>query len=149
MTTLERERADTRQAFEQLERLEELQQQLAPEVSDAQARNLAEAVRVALESIHPVRVPIASELLELDEKTVREWAREGVLTEAETTSPRKHLDPKRLHVVLHLVRDLRAAGKTRGLLDAVWWRLQDEALLYREDLAESLDQMRRGEVAKL
>jgi hypothetical protein len=47
--------------------------------------------------------------------------------------------------VLYLLRDLREAGQARGLLDEVGRRLSDEALVEREDLQESLEQMRRGE----
>jgi hypothetical protein len=43
------------------------------------------------------------------------------------------------------VSDLKQAGMTRGLLDEVYRRLMDQSLLDREDLQESLDQMRRGE----
>lgn len=148
MTTLEHERCETRKMFEHVERLEDLQRRIAPRLSDDEDHTMRDVIREALAHIQPVRVPIASDLLALDEKTVRSWVREGVLTEAHTTSSRKHLDPKRLHEVLHLVRELRQAGKTRGLLDAVWFRLQDEAILDRDDLAESLDQMHRGEVTK-
>ena len=42
-------------------------------------------------------------------------------------------------------RDLRALGRDRDLLDAVWRRLSDAALLERPDLGESIEQMRRGE----
>jgi hypothetical protein len=96
-----------------------------------------------LKATPPVRPAVAARVLGLTEKTVRHWADEGVLT-IKQARPRR-LDPQRLHEVLHLVRDLREAGKTRGLLDEVWRRLSDEALLEREDLQESLEQMRRGE----
>lgn len=148
MTTLERERCEMRRLFAQVERLEGLHERLASRLSDDEADEMEAAVVQALDELQPVRVPIASDLLDLDDKTVRSWLREGLLTEVDTTSSRTHLDPKRLHKVLHLVRELREAGKTRGLLDAVWYRLQDQALLDREDLAESLEQMRRGEVVK-
>jgi hypothetical protein len=46
--------------------------------------------------------------------------------------------------VSHLVGDLRRAGQKRGLLDEVFRRLADDALAERDDLAESLAQMRRG-----
>jgi hypothetical protein len=55
------------------------------------------------------------------------------------------LDASRLHEVLHLVSDLRRAGKNRGLLDEVHRRLSDQSLLERTDLATSLEQMHRGE----
>ena len=51
----------------------------------------------------------------------------------------------RLHLVSHLVADLRRAGRTRGLLDEVYRRLADDALAGRDDLAESLAEMRGGE----
>ena len=47
--------------------------------------------------------------------------------------------------VLHLVSDLRAAGANAGLLDQVHRRLADASWLDRADMAESLEQMRRGE----
>jgi hypothetical protein len=50
-----------------------------------------------------------------------------------------------VHAVSHLVSELRAAGQDRDLLDRVWHRLQDAALLDRDDLRDSLDQMRRSE----
>jgi hypothetical protein len=50
-----------------------------------------------------------------------------------------------VHAVSHLVSELRAAGQDGDLLDQVWRRLEDAALLDRADLRESLDQMRRGE----
>jgi len=50
-----------------------------------------------------------------------------------------------VHAVSHLVSELRAAGQDRDLLDQVWRRLEDAALLDRADLRESADQMRRGE----
>jgi hypothetical protein len=54
------------------------------------------------------------------------------------------LDPLRLHDVLHFVSDLREAGRTKGLLEEVWHRLQDQALSERDDLRESLAEMHRG-----
>ena len=44
----------------------------------------------------------------------------------------------------HLIRELRAAGMDRDLLDEVWHRLNDDALTDRDDFTESLTQMRRG-----
>jgi len=42
-----------------------------------------------------------------------------------------------------LVRDFRAAGETHDLLNKVWRRLADNAVLDRMDLGDSLAQMRR------
>ncbi len=92
----------------------------------------------------PVRPRTAAQILGLTEKTVRVWASEGVLT-ITAHRPRLLLEPEQLHTVLHLIRDLREAGKTRGLLDEVYRRLFHQALLERDELAESVAQMRRGE----
>ena len=85
-----------------------------------------------------------TDILQLTEKTVRDWAAEGVLT-VHQHRPRLLLDADRLHRVSHLVADLRRAGRTRGLLDEVYRRLADDALAGRDDLAESLAEMRGGE----
>ena len=68
-----------------------------------------------------------------------------MLLRAETSSPRLLLDVKRLHDVLHLVNDLREAGNATRLLDQVHRQLVDASWLDREDLKESLSQMRRRE----
>jgi DNA-binding transcriptional MerR regulator len=106
---------------------------------------LCSVIDRTLKSTPPVRPAVAARVLGLTEKTVRHWTKEGVLTLKQATPKRQGLDPERLHEVMHLVRDLREAGKTRGLLDEVYRRLSDASLLDREDLQESLEQMRRGE----
>src|ERR1035437_9090189 len=76
--------------------------------------------------IRPVRPVVAADILQLTEKTVRDWAAEGVLT-VHQHRPRLLLDADRLHRVSHLVADLRRAGRTRGLLDEGYRRLADDA----------------------
>ncbi len=112
--------------------------------SDPRRGKLLGAIAKTLAAAPPVRPIVAARLLGLSDKTVRAWAREGVLV-IQQDEPRVLLDATRLYEVVALVHDLREAGKTRGLLDEVWRRLTDRALLDREDLAESLEQMRRGE----
>lgn len=73
------------------------------------------------------------------------WTKEGVLQRAKGPSSRVLLDVRRVHQVRHLVDDLRAAGRTTRLLDEVHRRLVDATWLEREDLSESLGQLRRGE----
>jgi hypothetical protein len=133
--------------FEQVEQIEQVADTL-PE-HDGRRAKLNGVVAKALAKAPPVRPVVAGELLDLTEKTVRAWAQEGVLT-VSRTEPRMLLDAGRLHQVLHLVGDLRRAGKTRGLLDEVYRRLADQALLDRSDLAESLEQMsnREGRVVR-
>jgi hypothetical protein len=91
-----------------------------------------------------VRPVIAARLLGLSEKTVRAWAKAGVLAVAQQ-APRLLLDVRSVHDVSHILRDLQALGKDRDLLAEVWRRLSDAALLDRPDLRESMEQMRRGE----
>lgn len=137
--------AEERQVREMLDRVEELKDIAAslPEQDDRRTRLVCLA-RDTLRGIGPVRPIVAARLLELNEKTVRAWSEEGVLAKV-SESPRLLLDAEQIHRVWHLVRELRAAGKTRGLLDEVYRRLADGSLLDRDDLQESLEQMRRGE----
>jgi len=141
--------AEERQVRELLDRVEELEDIAAsmPEQDDRRTRLICVA-RETLRDVGPVRPVVAASLLELNEKTVRAWSDEGVLLKA-SESPRLLLDAEQVHRVWHLLRELRAAGKTRGLLDEVYRRLSDGALLERPDLQESLKQMRRGEGAAL
>ncbi|MCS7482363.1 hypothetical protein ACFFQW_20200 [Umezawaea endophytica] len=136
------EAAQIRDLFEQIEEIEEVA--LTLHEDDVRRHKLAGVVARALRQAPPIRPVVAGELLDLTEKTVKAWAREGVLA-ISSQEPRMLLDAERLHEVLHLVSDLRRAGKSRGLLDEVHRRLSDLALLDRTDLAASLEQMHRGE----
>ena len=51
--------------------------------------------------------------------------------------------------VSHVLRELREEGLERDLLEHVWHRLEDRALLDREDLHESIGQLLRGDVVVL
>ncbi|MFD7653850.1 hypothetical protein ACFV4N_07695 [Actinosynnema sp. NPDC059797] len=136
------EAARIRDLFQQVEEIEEVASSLSED--DERRRKLHGVVAKALRGAPPVRPVVAGELLALTEKTVKAWAREGVLA-IHTQEPRMLLDATRLHEVLHVVGELRRAGRTRGLLDEVHRRLSDTALLERADLAASLAQMNRGE----
>jgi len=141
--TLATEEARTVHLFERVEKVEDIAD--APNLDEEQRSELREVARQAISESEPVRVSVAARILSLSERSVRAWAKEGVLKRAATDSSRLLLDPARLHEVLHLVRDLRERGRDRNLLEAVWYRLSDQALLEREDLRESREQMRRGE----
>lgn len=131
-----------RSLFERVEIVEDVARTL-PEDDERRAKLLAVSDS-ALAEEGTIRPVIAARLLRLSEKTVRAWAATGVLAVAQR-SPRLLLDVRSVHAVSHLVGELRAAGQDRDLLDQVWHRLEDAALLDREDLRGSLDQMRRGE----
>jgi DNA-binding transcriptional MerR regulator len=136
------EERTVRDTFSRVDEIQSVASTL-PDADDRRER-LLDVMRRELDATSPIRPAIAAQLLGLTEKTVRAWAKEGVLTAAQE-QPRLLLEPQRLHAVLRLVRDLRDAGKTSGLLDEVYRRLSDQALLERNDLSESLAQMRRGE----
>ncbi len=80
-----------------------------------EAARLLRATKDALSRAAPVRVKIAARLLVVDDKTVRAWAKQGLLT-SKAEHPRLLLDPERLHEVLQFVRELRATGHNRDLL---------------------------------
>jgi hypothetical protein len=131
-----------RSLFERVETVEDVARTL-PEDDERRAKLLAVSDS-ALAEEGTIRPVIAARLLGLSEKTVRSWAEAGVLTIARR-SPRLLLDVRSVHVVNHLVSELRTAGQDRDLLDQVWHRLTDSVLLDSDDLRKSLDQMRRGE----
>lgn len=141
--TLEREKEQVEALFDRVETVEEVAEAIE-EREPAQATKLRCVAEDALSSAQPVRLAIAAQLLALSDRTIRTWVDEGVL--ALVTEHPKRVDPGRLHQVLHLVKELRAAGRHKDLLNAVWYRLQDDALLNRADLTKSLQQLRRGEL---
>lgn len=143
MTAVELETTHAVELMERVDTLESVARSL-PE-QDERRQQLLALVERDLSSAAPLRPRVAAELLGLSEKTVRAWVEEGVLLAAETSSPRLLLDVARVHEVIHLVEELRAAGTKQGLLDEVYRRLVDVTWLEREDLQESLAQMRRGQ----
>jgi DNA-binding transcriptional MerR regulator len=131
-----------RSLFDRVEAVEDVARTL-PAGDERRAKLLAVS-SATLADEATVRPVIAARLLGLSEKTVRAWAAQGVLTVAQR-APRLLLDVQSVHAVSHILRDLREVGKDRDLLDEVWRRLSDAALLERRDLQESIEQMRRGE----
>jgi len=140
--TIAIEERRVRSLFDRVEAVEDVARTL-PE-DDERRATLLQVSHAALADEGTIRPAIAARLLGLSEKTVRAWAAQGALTVAQRT-PRLLLDVQSVHVISHIVRDLRALGKNRDLLDEVWRRLSDAALLERHDFSESLGQMRRGE----
>lgn len=138
--TLEQERIDN--LFSRVDDLDDVARTMPTD--DPRRATLVRVIRAELTDAEPVRPRIAAALLHLTEKTVRAWLNEGVLTAA-VNKPRVLLEPFRLYEVLSLVRDLRSAGRTTGLLDEVFRRLSDSALLERQDLQRSLSEMAEGQ----
>jgi hypothetical protein len=141
-STIEREEVQVRELFERVDAVVTVAHVIETD-HPGEAEKLLKVSRDALSQAAPVRVPIAAKLLVVSDKTVRAWVNEGVLT-SHTQHPRLMLDTERLHAVLQFVRELRARGQERDLLKTLWQRLQDQALLDRDDLTDSLEQMRAG-----
>jgi DNA-binding transcriptional MerR regulator len=131
-----------RSLLDRVETVEDVARTL-PEGDERRAR-LLDVSSAALAEEGTIRPVIAARLLGLSEKTVRAWASQGVLAIAERT-PRLLLDLRSVHEISHIVGELRELGQDRDLLDEVWRRLSDVALLEPADLQESIEQMHRGE----
>lgn len=131
-----------RSLLDRVETVEDVARTL-PEGDERRAR-LLDVSSAALAEEGTIRPVIAARLLGLSEKTVRAWASQGVLATAERT-PRLLLDLRSVHEISHIVGELREHGRDRDLLDEVWQRLSDAALLERADLQESIEQMHRGQ----
>jgi hypothetical protein len=143
-STLEREEVQVRDLFARVDEVLDVARSIEGE-RPREAERLVHASHGALSCAAPVRVTIAARILLVSDKTVRAWVEEGLLT-PRVIQPRLLLDPERLHAVLHFLRDLRDAGQDRDFRDNLLNRLRDEALLDRADLAESIAQMRSGNV---
>lgn len=141
-STMDGEEAQVRQLFERVDAVVEVAHVIEGE-HPGEAARLLTVSKSALSHAAPVRVPIAARLLLVSDKTVRSWVSEGLL-KPQSQRPRLLLETERLHDVMQFVRELRARGKDRDLLTSLWQRLEDEALLDRDDLAESLEQTREG-----
>jgi hypothetical protein len=136
------DRAETDKVIARIEQLKDVAASMARD--DDRRSVLLRIAEEELREAPPVRPAVAAHVLGLSEKTVRAWVAEGVLTAARQ-HPRLLLDLTRIHQVLRVVEELRAAGQTRGLLDEVYRRLQDASWADNPDLQQSLGQMRRGE----
>ena len=135
-----------RNLFERVETIEEVAVTL-PQGDDRRTRLLSVS-RDALAEEATVRPVIAARILGLSEKTVRAWADAGLLATAQR-SPRVLLDVPSVHRVSHVLRELREEGLERDLLEHVWHRLEDQALLDRKDLRDSIGQLLEEDVVVL
>ncbi|MDQ2873840.1 MAG: hypothetical protein M3Y33_03065 [Actinomycetota bacterium] len=130
-----------RSLFSRVEAVEEVARTLAED--DERRAKLMAVSTAALADEGTIRPVIAARLLGLSEKTVRAWAAQGVLAVVQR-DPRLLLDLESVHAISHIVGELRALRQERDLLDEVWRRLGDSALLERPDLQESIEQMRQS-----
>jgi hypothetical protein len=91
---------------------------------DDRCERLLEVVDATLAEEAPIRPTVAASLLDVDEKTVREWADNGVLTIA-ARRPRLVLDPTSVYEISRLIRDLRSMDDDQELLDEMWHGITD------------------------
>jgi DNA-binding transcriptional MerR regulator len=121
-----------------------------PAGDERRARLLA-VTSEALAEAGTIRPVIAARLLGLTEKTIRAWASRGVICVArQSSSPRLLLDLASVHQISQVLAQLREHGQDRDLLDEVWRRLNDAALMERADMHASIGQMcqRQGRVVR-
>ncbi len=141
--TLAVEEQRIRSLLERVEEVEDVANSLPK--GDERRTRLLNVTNATLAEEATIRPTIAAKLLGLDEKTVRAWAEQGVLTIAQRR-PRLLLDLMSVHDMSHRIQQLREAGKHQGLLDEIWRQLNDQALVESDDFQESLAQVQRGEV---
>lgn len=116
-------------------------QALGHEVGDDR---LADAARKTAEQLFrhldPITEADAALVLGVRASEVREWVAGRVLVRR-----RGGLDPRRLYEVMGVLQDIRRHPAP----ERVWWRLADRALLDREDLRTSLEQLRAGQAVEV
>lgn len=124
------------------------------ELESALTRNKDARLRVVrlrrrrLDEAPSVRLSVAGKLLDLSLPTIRVWIERGLLDEIDGSSPRRITLGSVLEV-RPLVRELRALGRDRNLLEAVLARLEDERTLSDRKLRRSLDEMHSGELTDI
>jgi hypothetical protein len=124
------------------------------ELEDALARNKDARLRVVrirgrrLAEAPSVRLSVAGKLLELSVPTIRVWIDRGLLEEVGGSSPRR-VTLQSVLEVRPLVRELRALGRDRNLLEAVLAQIEDERSLSDRKLRKSLDEMRSGKLTDI
>jgi DNA-binding transcriptional MerR regulator len=92
-----------------------------------------------------VRLSVAGKLLGLSIPTIRTWIDRGLLDEIGDSSPRR-VTLRSVLEVRPLIRELRALGRDRNLLEAILARLEDKRTLSDHKLRRSLDEMRSGKL---
>jgi len=101
--------------------------------------------RRRLDEAPSVRLSVVGKLLDLSLPTIRTWIDRGLLEEVPGSSPRR-VTLRSVLEIRPLVRELRALGRDRNLLEAVLARVEDERTLPDRKLRRSLDEMRSGKL---
>ena len=95
-----------------------------------------------------VRLSVAGKLLGLSLPTIRAWIDRGLLEEVRGSSPRR-VTLRSVLNIRSLVRELRALGRDRNLLEAVIAEVEDKRALSDRKLRRSLDEMRGGKLTDI
>lgn len=95
-----------------------------------------------------VRLSVAGKILALSAPTIRAWIDRGLLDEVSGSSPRR-VSLQSVLEVRPLVRELRALGRDRNLLEGVLARIEDERALSDRKLRRSFAEMSRGELTDI
>jgi hypothetical protein len=93
-----------------------------------------------------VSVAVAARLLQVSRTTVEAWRQSGILSPATTRRRRHEVTIGSLVRLQALLNQLRQLGRDRELRDYVWWSAQDSADYADGKLADSLRQLRSGEL---
>jgi DNA-binding transcriptional MerR regulator len=104
--------------------------------------------RRRLDEAPSVRLSTAAKLLDLSVPTIRAWIDRGLLEEVDGSSPRR-VTLKGVLEVRPLVRELRALGRDRNLLEAVLADLDDKRTLSDRKLRKSLAELRSGKLTDI
>lgn len=124
------------------------------ELEDSLARNKDARLKVVrirrrrLADAPSVRLSVAGKLLDLSAPTIRAWIDRGLLNEVDGSSPRR-ITLQSVLEVRPLVRELRALGRDRNLLEVVLARVEDKRTLSDRKLRKSLDEMRSGKLTDI
>jgi hypothetical protein len=103
---------------------------------DDRYQRLVDVAEATLAEEGPIRPTVAASVLDVDERTVREWADNGVLTIA-GRRPRLLLDPTSVYEISRLIRDLHAMDDHEPL-DEMWRHLTDQVPTECVDMPQGL-----------
>lgn len=143
MSSVAKETAQVLAVMERVETLEGVVNSFSPD--DERREKLLAVVASELKGAPPVRPVIAAQIVNLSERTVRNWAAHGLLTvwsrPGSGKTARLLLDFERLHLVKSLLNEARASAQPGPLIDQVYRRLVDSTWVTRDDLRQSLREM--------
>jgi hypothetical protein len=131
------------QAVEQLDELEGATTALDHGAVDSAGNHLRRAEDNILHLDLPVPVSLAATLLDVSERTVRDWIEAGIL-EVVSTRPVGLAFKSVAEVRRELLR-LRREGANPNVRQALLHRIEDRATLEHPRLRESIQQMKSGE----